>query len=234
MVRISVITPTMRDGGLELCAQGLKAQTFKDFEWIIVSEMAPLHRQFGFDAIILDAPRKKRFSNLNASLNEGLKRAKGELIVMLQDFIKPNPDGLQKFWDFYQDNQMSLITGPVGKTTDFRDTTWEWRASGELRRLDSYAEWEADWAAAPRDMFLELGGYDELYDNGWSWDNVNLAFRASRLGYDFWNDPTNKALAYDHDAKMEHPYRKNPNKEFHTKKVERILAGLDPIKVNYL
>lgn len=230
-IKISVLTPTYRKGGLKLPFQGLNNQTFKYFEWVVITE-CPEHLSLIEKGVkVFMAPPKTKFSNLNASLNEGIRRCQGELIVMLQDYIKPNPHGLQKFWDFYQEHP-EPITCPVGKLDD--EIRWDWRKGRQFGYLENYAEWEADWASIPRFILEELGGYDEDYDNGWSWDNANLAFRASRLGYRFWIDPTNTAIAYDHDKFLKHPYREKPNSDLHTKKMEDILSGKEPIKLNYL
>lgn len=230
-IKISVLTPTFREAGLDLPQQGLASQTFNDFEWIVVSECPDKHQDY--NCTLIPAPPKTKFSNLNASLNEGLRHCRGELVVMLQDYICPNEDGLQKFWDFYQEHKNAMITSPIGKSNG-TGYVWDWRHYGEQRQLENAVMWEADWAAAPLLMFKELGGYDEEYDNGWSWDNANLAFRASLAGYEAWVLPDNEAWAFDHDAAMAHPFREKPNADFHNEKIQRIKMDEAPLRLNYL
>src|ERR1035437_8527622 len=83
-MKISVITPSIRCEGLKIVQQSLEKQTFQDFEWLT---------EIGIPG---------RGHDLNAAYNRMLRRAKGELIVSLQDFIKAPPQYLQKFWDAYQ------------------------------------------------------------------------------------------------------------------------------------
>ena len=69
MVKISVITPSIRPKGLDITQQSLQQQTFKDFEWITEIGLGLKH-------------------DFNQAMNKMLKRANGELIVIVQDYIK--------------------------------------------------------------------------------------------------------------------------------------------------
>ena len=187
MPKISVITPSIRPSGLEVVRDSLANQTFDSFEWLV---------EFGFG-------KKMSFST---DMNKLLRRVKGELVVSYQDYIKIPSDGLQKFWDAYQEDKKTFYTAPVGKTLDWKTVNWDWRYNGQKRKIDP-PEWEMDWACAPLEAFYEIGGLDEDFDRGWSWDNVNIALRAEKAGYKFMVLPGNKAVAYDHDKVMEHPFR---------------------------
>ena len=66
--KISVITPTIRPAGLAILRKCLLEQTFTSFEWLVDINYTGKH-------------------DLNASYNRLIKRAKGELIVSLQDYI---------------------------------------------------------------------------------------------------------------------------------------------------
>jgi len=187
-MKISVITPSIRPKGLAPVQRSLEHQTLTDFEWLVEIGLP----KFGCD--------------LARAHNRMLRRAQGELIVIVQDYIKVPPDGLQKFWDFYTMNPRAFITAPCGKTLDWRDVKYDWRKSGEIRKVP-FDCWEEDYGAAPRKAFFDVGGYDEDFDNGWSWENVNLAERADKAGYEFWVTPDNRAVVFDHDAVMAHPFR---------------------------
>ena len=72
-MKISVLTPSIRPDGLEVLQKSLERQTFQNFEWLVEIGMP------------------KRGCDLSASLNRMLRRAEGEIIVMVQDYIKiPN------------------------------------------------------------------------------------------------------------------------------------------------
>ena len=194
-MKISVITPSIRPKGLEITQKCLAEQTFQDFEWLV---------EIGIP---------ERGNDLSRALNRMIRRSKGEYIVMLQDNIKIGKDGLEKFLEVA--NEKKLICGAGGKTTDWENVKYDWREAGEYREVD-YMKWEGDWAIAPRKAFLDVGGYDEEYDNHWSFDNVEIAFRMSKLGYTFWVLPDNKSIHYDHDKFEKHPYRDKFNKSIAT------------------
>ncbi len=70
--------------------------------------------------------------DLNKAYNRLIKRAKGELIVSLQDYTKIEPDALQRLWDAYQKEPDTFFTCPVGKVDNEEYQgipKWDWRNS---------------------------------------------------------------------------------------------------------
>jgi hypothetical protein len=209
-VKISVLTPSIRPKGLEVTRQCLLEQSFTDFEWLVEINWTGKH-------------------DLNASYNRMLKRAKGELIVSLQDFIKVTPLYLQKFWDSYQLNPKTFITAPVGKVEYKGNAKWDWRAYEDAK--PDWDCWEIDSACAPIEALRAIGGFDEEIDGYWSCDNVNVGKRAKLAGYKFMNLFNNPALAYDHDAFSEHPFRKDFKPIFNDMRMKEFENGL---KIDFL
>lgn len=211
MPKISVITPSIRPLGLEMTRQALLCQTFKDFEWIVDINSTGE-------------------SDLNTSLNRCIKRASGELIVFLQDYIKIEPEGLQKFWEAYEKNPDKLYTAPVGKAKEEAGkVNWDWR---KYRQGSCHwMEWEIDWGACSKKILYEVGGFDEVLDEGWGFDNVSVGFRADLKGYEVYNLQNNIAVALDHDALFEHPFRKKRNEILHNRRLQEFKMGL---KISYL
>lgn len=211
MCQISVLTPTIRgDKALQPVMESLKQQTFKDFEWLIEYGDGKTH-------------------DLNAAFNKMLKRAYGELIVFYEDYTKIRPDGLQKFWDAYQNDKNTFFTAPVGKTLNWKKVDWDWRITPENKA--DWMSWEIDWGAAPLEALKKIGGFDEALDKYWTFDNVNVGFRANLAGYKFKNLYDNPAIALDHDKLMSHPFRQNWNPDFHNERLDQFRHGL---KINYL
>lgn len=206
--------PKYPSNGIVSVKACLEEQTFKDFEHIIK----------------LSEPKEK--CDLCKKLNEGLKEARGKYIVMLQDWIAIEPDGLEKFLKVADDNK--FITGSMGVTLDWKNIGWDWRSYRQGFQEIQYYEWEADWAIAPRKAFFDVGGYDEEYDEYWSLENVNLAYRVSKMGYTFWVLPNNKGIQYAHDKFEKHPFRLKWNPMIHNYKLREIDMGQSPIKLNYL
>jgi glycosyltransferase involved in cell wall biosynthesis len=98
---ISVVVPTNRVGGLDILFQSLDAQTFQDFELILVDNildyrspaLGTIRANFGFT---MQAPRGNPFPNTAycASMNTGIARARGDTCVFLCDYSWLAPDCL--------------------------------------------------------------------------------------------------------------------------------------------
>lgn len=198
--KITVCTPSIRPEGLALTQASLQSQTFQDFEWLVEIGLPPAH-------------------DLNAAYNRMLRRAKGELVVSLQDFIRLEKDGLQKFWDAYQEFPDTFFTAPVGKTLDWTEIKWDWRDSDAVMEWN---RWEIDWGAAPLKALKAIGGFDEALDEYWSSDNVSVAHRANLNGYKFMNLRENKAVAFDHDEVIKHPFRDRYNPAFNNERMQQV------------
>ena len=182
-MRISVITPTIRPQYLDITKKCLEEQTFSDFEWII----EPGLTRWGY--------------TLPKDWNKAIAKAKGEIVVMLQDCIKVEPDFLEKIDELHRGSPNSLFTYPVGKVNNFEETpSWDWRNFFERREIDPN-HWEIDLASAPLEVFYEVGGFDEEFCKGWSWENCEIAYRINALKkYKFECVPEIKGIAIDHDA----------------------------------
>lgn len=203
-MKISVITPTIRGiEALKMAEQSLHHQTFFDFEWL--TDDSKGH---------------------NKAMNRLIKRAQGELIVSLQDYIKIRPDGLQKFWDKYQLNKKLFFTAPVGKTLDFKEIKWDWRYHREENEPTNFMEWEIDWAAAPKAALVEIGGFDEELDGRcWEFGNVNTGLRAELAGYKVMNVRDNPAIGYDHNKSEEYLRERRGDAQFHNWRLQEIRMG---------
>lgn len=181
---ISVLTPSIRPQYLNITQECLERQTFKDFEWLVEIGL----RNNGF--------------TLPSDLNKMLRRAKGDRIVMLQDCIRIHDDALEMI------NELSneLWTFPVGQANEGEIPEWDWRVDNGGALLGPHY-WEADFACAPKQAFFDVGGYDEEFNKGWSWDNVEVARRMYRAGYTGFCDTTIRGVALRHDSLVEHPFR---------------------------
>lgn len=186
MPKISVLTPSIRPQYLDITQKCLENQTLQDFEWIV------------------EVGLKNRGFTLPSDLNKMLRRAKGERIVMLQDCIKIDNDALERI-DTLENN---MWTFPVAQTSDFVAGVyeWDWRANYS-GILPGPHYWEADFAAAPTQAFFDVGGYDEEFNKGWSWDNVEIARRMYRAGWVACCHPGIMGVALKHDSLEEHPFR---------------------------
>jgi hypothetical protein len=186
-VQFSILSPSIRPEYLDVTQKCLELQTFQNFEWLV------------------EVGLRNRGCTLATDLNRMLRRAKGSRIIMLQDCIRIEPDTLEKIDTLPNE----FYTFPVGKVDEFGDNPrWDWRDQEEHQGKITPNLWEADFAAAPLQAFIDIGGYDERFNEGWSWDNVEVAWRAQAAGYAFYNSKIVHGIAWDHDKFTENPWRK--------------------------
>ena len=208
---ISVITPSIRPQYLNITQECLEAQTFQDFEWLV--EIGLRHRGF----------------MLPTDMNKMLRRAKGDRVVMLQDCIHILPNALEKIASMPNE----FTTFPVGKVKELgQEPQWDWRAS-RTGKIHPH-EWEADLASAPTQAFFDIGGYDEEFNKGWSWDNVEVGWRAQAAGYTFRCDNTVRGIAIDHDALTPNPFRNKLENNDRRANETRIKAEHGIYKLGYI
>ncbi len=190
---ISVCTPTIRPRGLEIVQECLSEQTYTSFEWLV---------EVGYGG-----------HDLNASCNRMIRRAKGEIFVSIQDYTKVPPDFLEKIAKAYKKD--TFYTIPLGKTIDWERIEWDWRKQAENC---TWNQWEIDAGFCPMEALWKIGGFDEKLDEKWSFDNVSVGYRAQAFGYKFDVFHGTEAVAFDHDKKEPHPFRKDFDPE-HWKEV---------------
>jgi len=228
---LTVLTVTKRNGWFAQNAESLANQSYQDFRWVIVYEPnVDTVDVDGLDVKWVQAPPKVRHSNLNASLNEGLKYVDTEYVVFYQDFISLDRDDLMELFISSQSTNGFVTTATINP-----DGNHDARYTGTcgLREIEA-KEWEANVAIAPMQALYDLGGFDEEYDEGWSWDNVNVAERAELLGYKFYiNEDVKPILGYhpkepDVDKTLELNYMK------HEMTMRLIATGKKPLKLDYL
>ncbi len=208
----SVLTVTKRDGWSYGPVQHQTAQYQK---WIIIKE--------GYNA-----PKPTRASNLNASLNHGLKQINSEFVIFYQDFIELEPDCFEKLVALADGNTFvtTCTKNPDGKSEDPR------YLGVDCPRPCRPEEWEANVAIAPMKAIKELGGFDERLDVGWSWDNVLLARKAQILGYKFILDESNRPQLLPHPPA--HNGELEPNGELCETIMRAIIDGKEPLNCGHL
>jgi glycosyltransferase involved in cell wall biosynthesis len=184
MATTTVLTVSKRTGWEELALQSLAAQTFRDFQWVVVTERYETLDKLSDTAIVIQAPPKVQPSGLNAATNEGLRYCEGDTVVFYQDFIELQPTHLE------------ALVADVRQTNGLVSTACinhEGKMDGRYTGMDAlyeviYDYWEINLGAAPLKAMYDIGGFDERLDAGWSWDNVLVAAKASRLGYKTYLD----------------------------------------------
>lgn len=200
---ISIISPTVRPEGLEMVSKSLKRQTNKDFEWIIITPNPD--KVVGLDAIVLQDPPKEEgdYWTFNKAMNNAVEKAKGELIVSIQDYTGFLPEGLAKFWYFFENGyEKALVSGVGDKYNEAGQRVW----SDPRKRTDQGTFYECypndiefNYCSVPKQAFYEVGGMDEYLDKFAGMDHISLQERLDAVGYKFYLDQTNESKSLVHD-----------------------------------
>lgn len=230
--KVSIITPTIRSGFWDLMAQNIASQTYPNIEWIVVDDsienreslLKEVGKQYKLDVQYV---RGKKYSKgfpyiygLSSANNCGLEKAKGELLVFLQDFMFMPKDGIELLVNLHRAHPTSLLA-PVDiavkpirpPMVDMKnwfsgmkpeDTFGELirkniRCKGiGIRPTNNPADWEMNYCAIPTAVAKDLGGWYEFFNDGLGFDNTEIAYRALLSGYTIFIDDTNIATALDH------------------------------------
>lgn len=196
MVRISVITPSVRPEGLEIVNTALKRQTFKDFEWLIGSEFDPKLGTWVKDNF------KGGVWTLNRIYNKLIKQAKGDLIVSLQDFTLIDPDALERLWRHYEANPGIVVSGVGGKYDKVYPQLGKllWEDPRKTTGYTTFNNIEFNFCAVPKQAFIDVGGFDEELDFlGYGMDGFSVVDRLDIIGYKFFLDTDIKSYSLEHD-----------------------------------
>lgn len=225
--KISLYTPTVRNGFWNIMASNLASQTHEDFEWIIVdgqeksrADIAMKYaRDYGLNINYIHQPKTKRTYSLCNANNLGIKAATGKLFVFLQDFVLITPTALEELLNVSNKHPGDFIApvdnyfAPKVKPDTSNKEDWfngEVDVIGEfmrnnirvqnlgIREATSITDFEQNFGAVPTETLRELGGYYEFFDEALGWDDTEIIWRGQKLGHNLWIDDTNQCICIDH------------------------------------
>lgn len=220
MHKISIITPSVRFEGLDIVRKSLEKQIFKDWEWIIVCpasvaiKLNPSHhahqkiRMLAHNIMVVIEPDKNEgdMYSLNKSWNEGFRMAHGELVISFVDMTWAPPDALENFWIHYENNPKAVIGG-IGhqyeKVIDGKPEILIWQDPRAQTQYGSFWEinpidMELCLTSIPKQAIIDIGGFDETFDQYAALSEKEACLRMDKLGYKFFLDNTIEYRALTH------------------------------------
>jgi len=248
-MKISCVTPSVRPELIGIVKKCLARQTFRDFEWIIVTnDVDKMTEAVGeannMDVTILEEPPKREgdFYSLNKSYNHGIRHSQGELFVSIQDGVWFEPDLLQKFWDHYHDMPKVCVTA-IGHQYDQvkngkpENLIWHDPRAGTQKEV-FYEIWPKDMefcvASVPMKALYEVGGFDETYDKYAALSEKDLCVRLDRRDYHFFIDNGIEYRAIHHE-RLSKDWDDHYNKGFvYFQNRLKEISAEKGIKLNYL
>ena len=203
---VSVIIPTYN--GAHKVANALRAlelQSHKDFETIVVIDGSKdntqtLLQDSHFDLnlkIIIQSNRGRA-----GARNRGGRDSHGNILVFLDDDMRPARDFIQQHLDHHLEYENSILTGAQleqypALTSDIQrykaTMARKWSAgisSSKIRLSESNLHLTAANCSLPRELFTGLGGFDERLTD---LEDIDLACRAIIRGISVFYDPTTLA-----------------------------------------
>ncbi|PIU03842.1 hypothetical protein COT44_00995 [Candidatus Shapirobacteria bacterium CG08_land_8_20_14_0_20_39_18] len=141
----------------------------------------------------------KNSVNLGFALgcNQGVKKAKNELVVLLNNDVVPENDAISNAVGLFKDHKLFAVS--------FHEPQWSW---ARIFWKNGYIEHEpgigkskthiSAWASGGSGIFRkliweELGGFDDLYAPFY-WEDIDLSYRSWKRGYKVLWEP--KAIVH--------------------------------------
>jgi hypothetical protein len=189
MIKISILTPSVRPDGLKLVERALKRQTFKNWEWVVVSPVG-------------EKP-KDLYWTVYRDYNRGIRQCRGELIISWQDYTSASPDALQRFWEHFKSEPKTIVSGVGNKYSDDTFVVETWHdpriKNGVSFRECNPLDIELNFSAFPKQAFYDVGGFDEYLDRYSSLCGVDVLDRLNLIGgWKFKIDESIRSFSFEH------------------------------------
>ena len=126
------------------------------------------------------------------AVNQGVKAAKGGIVVLLNNDVVPEKDFLKPLIKDFQDSKIFAIS--------LGEVSWNWargkwikgfveHESGPKTKTPHISFWASGGSGAFRkDVWLKLGGFDEIFAPFY-WEDIDLSYRAWKRGYEVLWEP---------------------------------------------
>lgn len=208
MIKVSVIIPTYnRDKVLIDTIKSVLKQKFSGFELIVVDQTLQHDKE---TKRYINKYKGKKFSyylvsppSLPAARNFGFKKAKGEIVIYIDDDVVLDDGFIQAHFDSYQLYNIGVVAGRVKQKGK--------KVSSELAYLrktsfgaGNFNYLKMTFAQTPqgcnmsfrKDVLRKAGGFDTNFIGNAMREETDLAFRLRKLGYQTLFNP--KASLYHH------------------------------------
>jgi GT2 family glycosyltransferase len=206
---VSVVVPTFnRRASLVRMLESLVQQTYPAdrFEVVVVDDGST---DGSADAVRrLTLPYRltlmtQRNQGPAVARNLGVERARGELIVFLDDDVVATPQVLAEHVAAQGDEPNLVVTGPMSPPGDWPRPAWvrweeeqlqeQYRAMLAGKYPCTPRQFFSGNASLRRARFLEAGGFDQVFKRA---EDLELAYRLARRGASFTFNPRAEVLHY--------------------------------------
>ncbi len=128
----------------------------------------------------------------SSTVNSGVSKAQGDIVVLLNTDIQPEPNFLPSLLSHFE-NQQVFAVGCMDKSIEDGNVVLRGRGEAAWRK-GFYVHWRGEidksdtsWVSCGSGAFRisvwqELGGLDPLY-NPFYWEDIDISYRAQKAGY---------------------------------------------------
>lgn len=140
----------------------------------------------------------------SAAVNIGVRATQGDLILLLNNDVKPKLDFLENIEKLFKDNSVFAVSlhekGHGASSASFKDGIIDisfTKKESEKVELTFYVSGAA--GLFRKTIWQELGGMDENLLSPFYWEDIDLCFRASKRGYTNLWSPFGKVI-HNHES----------------------------------
>ena len=140
----------------------------------------------------------------SAAVNIGVRATQGDLILLLNNDVKPKLDFLENVEKLFKDNSVFAVSlhekGHGASSASFKDGIIDisfTKKESEKVELTFYVSGAA--GLFRKTIWQELGGMDEKLLSPFYWEDIDLCFRASKRGYTNLWSPFGKVI-HNHES----------------------------------
>ena len=163
---------------------------------------------------VMTVQRKKR-EGFAANVNTGVKQAHGDIIILLNTDVEPEPDFLRKLLPHFKDPD-TFAVGCLEKSHEGESIVLRGRGVGSWQKgfyIHSKGDTESTdtaWVsggsgAFRKTMWDELGGMDTLF-NPFYWEDIDLSYRARKAGWKTLFEKGSVVHHYHEEGKIKREY----------------------------
>lgn len=145
------------------------------------------------------------------SINDGIRQAKSDVVVLLNSDVSPHNDFLQPFDHYFTRNEVFAVTshepGQGWEWGGFVNGYYDHHASQEFNKPHKSIYASGGSAAFSKQKFIELGYYDSLY-YPFYWEDTDMSYRAWKRGWEIWWEP-NSIIEHQRSATIKKYFSKS-------------------------
>jgi len=135
-------------------------------------------------------------------VNRGFSASQADFVVLINNDVYPTNSYIQSALKYFEDDEVFAVTFNE-KHSAPPDVAWKKGKLQFTRTKDKtkprYSAWASGGSAIfSRSLWNKLGGLDEVYSPGY-WEDIDLGWRAWKLGYKIIFDPQAKVV-HDHES----------------------------------